>query len=181
MCYSCSTFWICHYYFTPTNTHHYNTDNVTPQISTFVDDSFLKKTIKPEGKDLKQTVLDTMDTVEQYALANKLQLNTEKTQIMLLTHNKQLKEQFSVHLNGRDVKHKNEIMLLGNLMSDNLTWAAHVTKILIPSLRNRVRTLKCITKYMDNGFRVIYFNSLFRSKLMFGLETWGGGGVHHSI
>ena len=27
---------------------------------------------------------------------------------------------------------------------------------------------------MDQGFREVYSNATFRSKLMFGLETWGG-------
>ena len=43
-----------------------------------------------------------------------------------------------------------------------------------PSLRNRIRTLRLISKYLDTGFKAIYCNSVFRSKLMFGLETWGG-------
>ena len=30
------------------------------------------------------------------------------------------------------------------------------------------------TRYLDQKFKKIYVNSLFRSKIMFALETWGG-------
>ena len=46
---------------------------------------------------------------------------------------------------------------------------------MIPSLQNRIRTLRTINKYLDPKFRRVYTSSVFRAKLMFGLETWGGG------
>ena len=41
-------------------------------------------------------------------------------------------------------------------------------------MSNRLRTLRYTAKYLDPGFRTIYVNSIFRSKLLFGMETWGG-------
>ena len=34
--------------------------------------------------------------------------------------------------------------------------------------------MRIINKYLGNGFRAVYSNSTFRSRMMFGLETWGG-------
>ena len=110
----------------------------------------------------------------EYTTANRLAINPEKTQIMLQTNDQTIKDKFTVTLNGKEIRHKKEIIVLGNLLSDSLTWDAHVKKILLSSLRNRVRTLRMIAKYMDRGFRAIFANSVFRSCLMFGLETWGG-------
>ena len=66
------------------------------------------------------------------------------------------------------------MIVLGNNISDTLSWDPHVTKIVLPALRNRVHTLKNMTKYLKGGFRAQYTNSVFRSKLMFGIEAWGG-------
>ena len=32
-----------------------------------------------------------------------------------------------------------------------------------------------MTKYLDRGFRALYANAIFKSKLLFGIESWGGG------
>ena len=65
-------------------------------------------------------------------------------------------------------------MILGNLLSDQLTWDANVSTILIPALKNQLRTLKLVNRYLGPGFKAIYTNAVFRSRIMFGLETWGG-------
>ena len=66
------------------------------------------------------------------------------------------------------------MLILGNLMSDSLTWDKHIKQVLIPALTNKLRTLRLVNKYLDPGFKAIFTNSSFRSTLMFGLETWGG-------
>ena len=66
------------------------------------------------------------------------------------------------------------MVVLGNTFSDDLLWDNHVKKVLIPSLKNRLRTLKSVSKYLRKGFRAQYCNAIFRAKLMFGIETWGG-------
>ena len=118
--------------------------------------------------------MKTMTKVEEYIILNILALNAEKSQVMLVTNKKELKESFEVKLNGKNVKHKNEVIILGNTMSSTLTWDAHIRKVLIPALSNRVRTLRLISKYLGKGFRAIYANAIFCSKFMFGIETWGG-------
>ena len=62
---------------------------------------------------------------------------------------------------------------MGNTLSESLIWDNHLKKILIPALNNRVRTLRTMTKYMGKKFKQIYANSVFKSKVMFGIETWG--------
>ena len=59
-------------------------------------------------------------------------------------------------------------------MKDDLSWDVHVEKTVLPQLRNRVRSLRIMTKYLDRGFRAQYVNAIFKSKLLFGIESWGG-------
>ena len=106
--------------------------------------------------------------------ANKLALNSDKSQVMLVTKNVQMKKDFVVTMNGKEIRHKSHITILGNTMSSSLTWETHVSKVLLPSLANRVRTLQIVSWYLSTGFRAIYANSVFRSRMMFGIETWGG-------
>ena len=48
-----------------------------------------------------------------------------------------------------------------------------------PPLRNRVCMLRLINKYLDNGFKVKYFSTIFRFRLMFGVVTWGGSSASY--
>ena len=129
-------------------------------LKTFVDDSYLKM-YKEDDKTLQETVINTMEKVLKYTRANKLSVNPDKTQIMLQTTDNKTKEELSVILNGKTIRHKSRIMVLGNLLSDTLTWDSHVSTVLIPALKNRIRTLSLVTKYLDKGFRAIYTNSIF--------------------
>ena len=106
---------------------------------------------------------------------NKLSLNPDKSQVMLWTEDDRERQDFQIILEGNTIRHQKEIKILGNTISDSLTWDSHIAKNLIPSLRNRVQTLKIVSRYMDKGFKARFANSIFRSKLMFSLETWGGG------
>ena len=145
-----------------------------PNMKTFIDDGYILIK-KQRNKDLKTSIEETMTEVNKYTLANRLHLNQDKTQIMLQTKDKNLKETFCVNLGGKEIYHSKEVNILGNTLSDELTWDRHVTKNVIPSLRNRVRTLRGVNKFLDRGFRACYSNSVFQSKLMYGIENWGGG------
>ena len=96
-------------------------------LKTFVDDGFLL-TQKHHDKTLKETIENTMGIVENYTKANRLSLNADKTKIMLLTKDTDYKDNFEIHLAGKPIRHSKEILILGNLVSENMTWNSHVTK-----------------------------------------------------
>ena len=138
-----------------------------------MDDAYLL-TRKKDDQKMEDAIIDTMNKVEEYMKSNRLSLNKDKTQFMLISKDERLKKEIAIEMSGKIVKHQRELKILGNTLSENLTWDSHVQKILIPALNNRVRTLRTLSKYMGNKFKKIYANSVFKSKVMFGIETWGG-------
>ena len=61
-----------------------DTDKCTkPSLQTFVDDTMCS-VIKQDNITLQQSVDTAMDTLEDYMQANKLALNRDKTQLMIL-------------------------------------------------------------------------------------------------
>ena len=93
---------------------------------------------------------------------------------MLLSKDKVMKNQFEIELGGKVVKHSRDVNILEINLAQDLTWDQHVSKNIIPQLRNRVRILRVVSRFMDPDFKMKYANSLFKSKLMYGLEQWGG-------
>ena len=116
-----------------------------------------------------------MTKIEDYAAANKMCLNPDKTQVMLISKNTEINKNFQLELGGKTVKHSQEIKVLGITIHDTLMWDKHVISNLVPQLNNRVITFSKLSKYLDQKFQTIYSNSIYRSKLLYGIENWGGG------
>ena len=144
-----------------------------PNLSTFVDDNYVKVR-KNENETMEQCVYKTMKMVKGYMDSNQLAINSDKSKIMIITKKKELKENFEVILDGKLIKHSAAVKFLGTTMDENLTWDRHLENELIPNLKNRIRTLRMTTKYMSAEFKKQYTSAIFRGKLLFGMETWGG-------
>ena len=151
----------------------YRSNFQNSNAKTFVDDNIIH-TKATQDKTIQQAVMDTITTLEGYMNANLLALNPEKSRVMLLTKNKQIKENFKIKVAGKVLTHQPSLMILGNRITADLTWEEHVNKIVIPSLANRVRTLRNITSFMNQDFRRNYGSAIFRGKLVFAADAWGG-------
>ena len=141
---------------------------------TFVDDNIIHVKASND-KTIQQAVAETISTLEGYMNANLLALNPEKSRVMIVSKNKQIQDDFKITVAGKLLTHQPSLMVLGNRISENLKWEEHVNKIIIPSLANRVRTLRNITSFMNPEFRRNYGTAIFRGKLMFAADAWGWG------
>ena len=103
-----------------------------------------------------------------------LVVNPDKTKVVIVTKNEKVKEEFTVRLNGKDIKHTTEIKILGINVSESLMWDRHVEKNLLPQVKNRVRVFRIVSRYMGQKFRRMYANAIYRSKILYGIEAWGG-------
>ena len=88
-----------------------------------------------------------------------------------------------IHINieiGEDVvTESNSEKLLGIIMNNNLSWKSHLEGDtdnigLLKQLSKRIGILKKIRTYMPTKKFVIAVNSIFISKLIYGITVWGG-------
>ena len=98
-----------------------------------MDDNFLVTKVKT-NQTLEESVLETMTQVEMYMNANRLALNPDKTKIMIMTKNEKTKKDFKVSIGGKSIIHKSSLKVLGNIITDYLSWNKHVEKEVIPQL-----------------------------------------------
>ena len=142
-------------------------------IKTFVDYAFLVAHRKGQ-QTFKELVTENMNKIEEYMVSNRLAINTEKTKVMIFTKNTQSKKDFKLAIKGKQIVHQKHAVILGNTLAEDLSWNHHISTVVIPALANRVRTIKSVSKFLTPKFKAIFANSTFRSKLMFGMESWGG-------
>ena len=140
---------------------------------TFVDDNLIHVKAK-HGRTITEAIHDAIGRLEDYTRANLLSLNPEKSKVMIVTKQTNIKKDFEISIGGKSLKHQSSLCVLGNVIADDLSWDEHIRQKIIPSLANRVRTLRQVNGYMDRKFRQEYSNAIFRGKLCFAADAWGG-------
>ena len=141
----------------------------------FVDDNILHVTAS-KTKNIQEVVMEAISKLETYTNSNLLALNPEKSRVMIVSKSKTEKENFRVNIHGKELHHEQSLNILGNIFTSDLTWDLHINKIVLPSLANRIQTLRNITKFMDQKFRRIYANAIFHRKVTYVIDAWGGAG-----
>ena len=88
---------------------------------TFVDDNSIL--VKTNGaQNLSEAVELTMQKVQIYMQSNLLELNPSKTTTMVISKDKATRVNFSVTLGGKTVTHSKSLRLLGNIITEDLSW-----------------------------------------------------------
>ena len=119
---------------------------------TFIDDVFLRT--KPEkNQNMLQAIHCTLEKVDDYMKANKLKLNPQKSQIMLFSEDQDLKKNFKITLNKKEIRHSPEMTVLGNKISDTLSWDPQRPKSSFTSPQKQGTYFKNCSKVPKRGFQ----------------------------
>ena len=112
---------------------------------------------------------------------NKLKNNLDKTKIMILSKNNELKKG-SITLDGKIISHSTSLVILGTRFNQNLEWSDHMkgSNGLITQLKRRLSAVRMLSKLTSMKFASNLANSLFISKLNYHIEVWGSGSRYAS-
>ena len=140
----------------------------------FADDT----TVFMSGNDIETLCRDIsfeLDKVSRWLKVNRLSLNIEKTQFMLLTHRNAVGIPISVAIDGVELAKTDCVKFLGVLIDDRLSYKQHVlsTTKRLSSIIGIMRRVKPLVP--SAVMRQIYF-SMFHSILTYGVIVWGGCG-----
>ncbi len=145
-----------------------------PQICTFVDDSFGIIVVKKNEKLLEQIEKYTL-RMNDYFNNNSLKNNIEKTNIMIVSKNKQLLEG-SMTIEKFKIKNKKTIKILGTIVNNKLNWNTWINTR-NNSLRNNIKRMVSIlknlaTKIYKKFLRTIG-NAILMSKINYHIKAYG--------
>ena len=85
-------------------------------LRTFVDDNLIN--IRQNmNTTMEQAIHNTMNKVEQYMSSNKLQVNADKTKVVIFSKDNTMKQEFSIQFKDKTIRHSPQIKILGNLIS----------------------------------------------------------------
>ena len=150
------------------------------RIDMYADDS----TVYVAGKcvaDINRTLTTHSKPLYQWINANRMVLNADKTECMLLGTRQKLQRatpNFCVYGNNSIVKPVQVHKLLGLYVDSNLTWNTHVTK-LCAKLRSRLYLFNQVKRLMPLHARKLYFSGMVQPLIDYGCVIWGSCG--HSL
>ena len=114
--------------------------NRDPKPCIFIDDVTVPVYLENDSTD-QEMINSKMDTIETYMKANLLQLNREKTQLIIISERKHPKENLFLRAHQKIVHPSNSFTYLGIEIEDNLKWNCFIEESknnLISQLKKRL-------------------------------------------
>ena len=122
---------------------------------------------------LYNTVNSELELLSQWYMANKLSLNTSKTQYVLFSKDgRQTYDNIVIRINGNSINSTNTANFLGLTIDNKLTWEYHIR-----SCKKRISSglyaLNTAKQFVSEAhLRTLYF-SLMHSHITYGILLWG--------
>ena len=169
--------------------HEPNDTNITPfnlpchscgGICCFADDSsFIISSQSPD--DLKAKLESNYNAIANYMLGNKLALNSEKTQFMVIASRNQHRRNndnldFQLDTGSELVNASGRARILGLNVSNDLSWNEHIlknSKSLVKSLSFKINGLRKICTHADFKTRKLLANGMVGSNLVYMIQLYG--------
>ena len=149
----------------------------------FADDTALALS-SPSIQELEVNFNCEVNKVHGWLLANRLSVHySDKTQFMLIQGPNQKDRRisalnFKVNMGIHEIDRTDRYTYLGIIVDDKLNWKLHVDK-LCSKLSSVCGVLSKVRHYLDRSSLMLIYNSLFDSRLRYGLLGWGTASQQH--
>ncbi len=137
----------------------------------FADDTTVYKT----GKDVNQLIrnLSTdMLTLSDWFRANRLSLNTKKTQFMIFKTKGAKINDPNLVIGNSKIERVSSTRFLGLIVDEHLSWSTHV-KQLCSKLASGLYMLRSVRNLLPHWAKRLIYSGFIHSHIMYGLMLWG--------
>ena len=141
-------------------------------IRHFADDTNILYRDKSLRK-INQRINFDLKNIVNWLRANRIALNTSKTEIVLFrSPKKMVTRKMNFRISGQKIEVKSSAKYLGIIIDESLNWKKHYT-ILKTKLERSIGLLAKLRHYVSaNLIRTVYF-AIFDSYLRYGCQVWG--------
>ena len=147
------------------------------ELDAYADDSTLTYTAKSVDE-ISDKLSNNCDAVSQWMIENKLKLNTDKTQILLMGTSQRLhriERNFTVQMNGTTLVENDQKMapLLGVYIQSNLKWGKMLLELQL-RLKKRLSGLQKLKNILPIHKMKLVADGMFNSVMTYCLPVFGG-------
>ena len=122
----------------------------------FVDDTTLYYTHKNQ-RVLRACIEHDLIKLYDWFGVNSLTLNINKTNLLLFDYRKNVKNEFSVLVNGTTLKPIKSAKFLGVMLDDKLTWKEHVEKLKVKLKKSFGMICRGKNLLNSHGLKMLYY------------------------
>ncbi|CAB4027448.1 Hypothetical predicted protein, partial [Paramuricea clavata] len=152
--------------------------HINTQVDLFADDTtLLAATDYNDINELNEKLSLEVSNVQNWAITNKLPLNTTKTKTILIS-GKRLKAKLTpenqtldIKLNDGSLEQAQTVKLLGFNIDEDLNFDTHVD-IMAMKLSKRIGILKSIKSYLPRNERILFYNAMIKPLFLYCSITW---------
>ena len=140
----------------------------------FADDTNLLHipTNKVRNKNVVRRLNIDLKSLNNWLLANKISLNSSKTELIIFRKKGVPMPNLKIKLNGINLAPKGEIKYLGITIDEHLTFKNHIN-IMNAKLKRANNLLALSRHYLPNNLLKQIYYSQFHSHLAYGCQVWG--------
>ena len=110
--------------------------------------------------------------VSNWIRANKLQLNYDKTHMMIFNSRKKDTSKLQIYIDGNAVKNVKTTKFLGISIDDDLKWKTHVNEILL-KISKTIGVMSKLKHCLPKSILLTIYNSLILPYLSYNTIVWG--------
>lgn len=148
------------------------------QTILFADDTNLFFQSKNLNNDVDK-INEGLDILKDWCNANKLTLNTDKTNYIVLKNpQNHFRLSREIRINNSKIKSTESLKFLGVTIDNKLNWSIHI-EFLRKQLRQSLGLIYQASLFLPNSSLIMLYNSLINSKIVYCLEAWGNAPETH--
>lgn len=146
--------------------------STSEQLRLFADDTNIFISHQ-DPKIVKQKAEETLTNIKNWFDANKLKVNTTKTDYSIFTPNKKIPPELNtLAFNNTQITRSNHCKFLGLTLDDKLNFNEHTNNILKAIVKTGT-AFKLIKHHLNKKDRVKLFTAYINSKIRYGIEIYG--------
>ena len=124
-------------------------------------------------KSMKKKINIDLKLLCQWLAANKISLNSSKTEYILFRHKlKPINYQLKIKIDGKKLYPSTFIKYLGVFLDENLSWNNHVKSISL-KLRRANGALSKLRHYVSSNVLNTVYYAIFHSHIFYACQIWG--------
>ena len=141
----------------------------------FADDTTIYRCL-PDLATLCDEITEELTRVDDWLKANRLSLNIDKTNFMILTHGKHDERDINIKIRDTRLRQVKCTKFLGLMIDNRLSYCDHLTKLQKQLSRVKGVLLKLSHILPVYIIKQLYY-ALFHSRVAYEVAVWGGSGV----
>ena len=127
---------------------------------------------KPRNRNVVRNLNKDLKSLNHWLLANKISLNSTKTELIIFRNKRTKITNLDIRLNGTKLNPLNEIKYVGITFDEHLTFSNHIS--LLNAKLKRANNLIAISRhYLSKELLLQIYYGQFYSHLTYGCQLWG--------